>query len=186
MEESQRCRADFNATFNKPGEPGGVSPRRSAHNLTKRQSMTIDELRNALRQALETGKIGVPVSLRLHCQLADREVDLVSALAAVLPLAEDCFSTAPVSLAATQDAGQRQLNVMLQYAAGSTVFVTVGRGSAVRNRLHLLVVGNHGVVRLEGADAFDAGNVGTTADSQRWRAPVAESLKRREAVSVES
>ena len=50
-----------------------------------------------------------------------------------------------------QESG-RQLNLLMRLDAGGILSVSVTRGSSSQVELVLVVVGNHGVIRLEGAE----------------------------------
>ena len=149
--------------------------------------MTLDDLRQTLNQAIETQKIGTPVSLRLHLQLADPQADLISTLAAIMHLADPFVATKPATLVARQEANGRQLTVLLENSQGRTIFLTVGRGSIGTASLYLTLVGNHGVVRLEGAELFDETSVQEfsskhSVDHAEWRTCVEESFGQGQAV----
>jgi hypothetical protein len=138
---------------------------------------TLDDLQTALSDTLATGKIGTPVSLRLHLQLTEPDADLFAAMSAVMQMIEPVFSSSSARLRARQDADARQLNVLLDYTNGETVLLTLGRGCAKQPSLNLLVVGNHGVVRLEGGEMIEesAGST-TSSDGTHWKHVVETSL----------
>lgn len=149
--------------------------------------MTLDDMNAALSEALATGRIGVPVSIRLHVQLPEPDADLARVLATIMRVAATVFSGQPERLTARQDADRRQCNVLVQHAGGPTTFVTLGRGSVTRPSLHLLVAGNHGVIRLEGCELFDGSAARQPAaepDVDRWRGAVAASIASGAAVDL--
>jgi len=125
------------------------------------QAMTgFPEIKAALAEAVQTGKLGVPVSARVHLQLAEdassdesppTEKDWEALRSAVVELFSVCWNEAPETIHVRQHPTGRQHNTLLQTASGNTVCITIGRGCARQSTLHLLVLGNHGVVRLDGA-----------------------------------
>jgi len=148
--------------------------------------VTLAELRQTLDDALGGGSVGVPVAARIHCQLDDPQCDLLAGLASLLALAEGALSPERAArLFARHSDDPRQLSVLVSYSSGQTSFVTIGCGAAAEPALHLLLVGNRGVVRLEGAEQFDpAGGPPTRGDDlKRWRRPVERSL--RDGASIE-
>lgn len=146
--------------------------------------MTFDELRTTLEETLATGKIGTPVSVRLHLQFSDAQADLPRACAAAVQLTSAVFKDSPATLAARRDAQDRQWNVLLKHAGGQTALVTLGRGSAERARCHLLLVGNHGIVRLEG-DEFDESSAQAEPQQvERWRKALETSFAQDAAVRL--
>ncbi len=151
--------------------------------------MTFDDLSTTLWEAVETKRIGIPVALRLHLQLCDPQADLTVAMVASLCLVEPFFNLNPSRLMARRDSADRQLNVLLETADGRTVFVTVGRGSTGQATLHLLLIGNHGVVRLEGAQTFEEEALQGAASElsakvDEWNTRIAQSVARNEAVAI--
>jgi len=148
--------------------------------------VTLAELRQALADALGDGRVGVPVAARIHCQLDDPQCDLLAGLASLLALSEGALSPERgARLFARYGDDPRQLSVLVSYASGQTSFVTIGCGAAADPALHLLLVGNRGIVRLEGAEQFDpAGEPPARGDDlKRWRRPVEQSL--RDGASIE-
>ena len=147
--------------------------------------MTIDELRQTLLEARSTGKIGTPVALRVHVQLQDRQANFSIAVAAVMQLAKSVLEATPIELTARSDIDRRQLNVLFRYAGGQTVLVTLGRGAVSAASLQLLLVGNHGVVRLAGGDGFDERSLTAGDDVDRWNSWIDNSLSRGATVSLD-
>ncbi len=139
--------------------------------------MTLDDLHKTLTDALATGKIGTPVSLRLHLQLVDPSADLAGSMATVMRIAEAVFDIPTATLSAQRDAGERQLNVLIESASGQTVSLTIGRGCTDTSKLDLLLVGNHGIVRLGGTEHFDEASLASPAsaseqDGRDWQVPL--------------
>lgn len=138
--------------------------------------MTLNELNSTLSETVSSGKIGTPVSLRIHLQLPDSQVDLIAALAAVMRVALPLFQTNARTLMARRDSARGQLTALFSLAGGQTVLVTVGRGIVDNGCLHLLLIGNHGTVRLEGAEQFDEESLVFPDGPNPWKSPIEESL----------
>jgi len=141
--------------------------------------MTLEHLRQSLLTVLQTGRIGSPVSLRLHLQLSDAQYDSNAALASLMPLCKAVFHSTPAGLSARRDSGQTQLNAMVSFSGGETLLVSVGQGFSEETRLDLLLIGNHGVVRLEGNDPLENLPAVDVDQVQQWSAAVDRSLKER-------
>lgn len=147
--------------------------------------MTCSEVQSALADAVRTGKLGTPVAARVHVQLVDDAVEPDAVLAPVLEMLRPCFDHPPASVRAREHASEGQWNVLFQTAAGGTVFVTVGCGAANAPGLHLLVIGNHGVLRLEGAECFRPGDLSAAAPApQAWSAAITESLRSGRSIDI--
>lgn len=116
--------------------------------------MTFDEVRNALSDAVQTGKLGTPVAARVHLLVDDNEVDVAGAAEKLLTMLTPCFDQPPATIRARRHDSGRVQSLLMQTRNGQTIFITIGRSD--RSSLHLLVVGNHGIVRLEGGAYFAA------------------------------
>lgn len=116
--------------------------------------MTFTDLRHTLQNVVDTGKLGTPVSMRVHLQLPGKQGDASAALSSVLAMLAPCLNEEPAELQSRRHARHAQTSVLLQTPGGKTVFVTIGFGSANQTSLNLLVVGNHGIAQLEGAGEF--------------------------------
>jgi hypothetical protein len=94
-------------------------------------------------------------------------------------LAETVFSQAPSRLTArTRSETPRQWNLLCDYSGGQTAQLTLGCGAIASSTLHLLLVGNHGVVRLEGAEMFDETSLSATdEETNRWQQAVTSSTR---------
>ena len=146
--------------------------------------MNFHDLRDALTDAVAAGKIGVPVAMRVNLQLADAAVNLSAALEAVIDLAAPVLDGPPTTLNARLNNEPDQWNVLMQTAAGKTLFVTIGKDAGRVSSMTLSVTGNHGVIRLEGAEECEPPDSRTTASSQKWQDAVENSHRQRSVVSV--
>ena len=120
-------------------------------------------LEETLAQAVATGKIGTVVSVRALLHLPDETADLESAAAVLLALAGRLLGSDAGSLVTRGHESGRQLNLLLRLDAGGIVSASVTRGCASQLELALVVVGNHGVIRLEGAEL--ATEIGLNGDA---------------------
>jgi hypothetical protein len=118
---------------------------------------TIDELQDAMTAAIATGKIGTPVALRVHAIVTSDSFNPAATLDAVIGLAGTAFPTKPQRLTARSAGAGQQWNVLLNYAGGQTLSFSIASNPdrSAGNCLHLLLIGNHGIVRLEGAELLD-------------------------------
>ena len=145
--------------------------------------MTFDDLQKTLATTIATEKIGTPVALRLLVHIADLSVVPAALLAIVALWGESIFTASPAKLTARCTADGRQHNVLLNYAGGQTLLLNIFRGST-SDCLQLLLVGNHGVVRLEGGELFDPAGMQAVDESQQWENPLARSLAEKNAVNL--
>ena len=88
----------------------------------------------------------------------------------------------PTTVIARQTSGGTQLNVLVTLENGRTILATVGSGSVSYSVLELLLIGNHGIVRLEGEDRIDKLVLTNDEGVQRWKNAVDRSLNERKQV----
>lgn len=148
--------------------------------------MTIDDLRRALTVAIATGKIGTPVALRVHAIVASDSFDPAAALDIVIGLAGIAFPTKPKRMTARSDPAGRQWNVLLNYAGGQTLSFSIASSPACSggNCLHLLLIGNHGIIRLEEAELFDDCSEKSMENVVYWRQHMTDSHTHNSAVPL--
>jgi hypothetical protein len=138
--------------------------------------MTRNQIRTVLNDAISTGKIGDLVSVRVHAQLPGLDTDLAEVLSGLVEMVSVAFPFPAETLRSRSSQDGNQWNVLIQSENGRTLFVTVGRGSAKNANLSLLVVGNHGVIRLESHDEWEFVPDGLVSSShQSWREAVEQS-----------
>ena len=153
--------------------------------------MTIDDLRRALAETVERGTMGVPVALRVCMQLPALNGTLRDVWSLALEIAGSALPNhRPRRLHAQKTrhgANGRQLSTLVSCDRGETLSITIGCGSAAKPSLDLVLVGNRGVVRLEGGEELiadpNATEGGTRIDPQLWDA-VERSVKERRALDV--
>ncbi len=117
--------------------------------------MNCAELKQALSDAMNTGKLGTPVAVRVHVQLASPtfaapSCGLTGVIDGVLQMLSPVFCEPLSSLRVRRHNEVEQWTVLLQSSTGKTVCITVGCGCRASDSLELLVVGNHGIARLHG------------------------------------
>lgn len=135
------------------------------------------ELQQTLSQILATGQIGTPVALRLSLQLPQPHADLTSYGAACLEWAAEVFANEPARIATQQHARGQQQNLLVSFRGGQTVSVSVGRGAIDRERLDCLLIGNHGMARLEGGDCLAEYAPAAATAPSRWIEWITASLE---------
>ena len=122
--------------------------------------MNCTELKRALADAMNTGKLGTPVVARVHVQLASptfaaTTCGLPGVIDGVLQMLSPAFCEPFSSLRVRRHMDVEQCTLLLQTPTGKTVCITVGCGSRSSDSLELLVVGNHGTAKLHGEEPFD-------------------------------
>ena len=110
--------------------------------------MTFEDLRRTVLETVNAGRIGTPVALRWHL-FSSEQSDRLPGLLAGLALGEEVFATQAVRLACRASHANRQTSLLCQFPAGQTLLATSVCGCGPDRKLQLLVVGNHGIARLE-------------------------------------
>ena len=110
-------------------------------------AVTVQALLKSVRSAVDSGRIGTPVGVRLHWQCADTPLKDAVLLAA--RIADEALSLEQTVWRVRTGRSGRLLNVLGEDRQGRTLLITVCRGAA--RDLGLTVFGNHGVLRLEHA-----------------------------------
>jgi len=117
--------------------------------------MRLQDLSNTLKQAHQTQQIGEAVSFRAHLQLSNATSEVDQSIAAIMSLAGVCFDIDEIESATQSSHKGRQTTMLGTTKAGRSVMITVGAGSAKIAQFHLLVLGNHGSIELDGGHLFD-------------------------------
>jgi len=110
-------------------------------------AVTVHSLLAAIRSAVDSGRIGTPVSVRLHWEFS--EIPLRDAAVLAVRIADEALALEQPAWRVRTGNSDRLLNVLGEDRQGRTLLITVCRGT-VRG-LGLTVFGNHGVLRLEHA-----------------------------------
>lgn len=144
--------------------------------------MNFEELRHSLLETIRTGDIGVPVALRVTSQFGNRAINVIDGAIAAAQLAVVAFSEErPSRLHARKAADDRQLTLLVEYPLGQTFFLTTTAIDGSPSALDLLLIGNHGIVRLEGGELFEP-VASPPPVSEEWRKAIESSLHSNQAV----
>jgi hypothetical protein len=141
------------------------------------------ELSQSLLDTIRTGDIGVPVALRVTSQFGNRSVSVIDGAVAATQLAVAAFSEEkPKRLHARAAADDFQLTLLVEYPLGQTFFLTTTAIDGARSAIDLLLIGNHGIVRLEGGELFDPVEGPAPGRGEEWKAAIESSLRSNQAV----
>lgn len=132
-------------------------------------------LQQSIEQTVRTGQLGTIVSLRIFMSVTD---DADSQLAGWLSWATTLFGSDAAKLFASRDVTGRQTSVLCSLASGATISMTAvltPPDDAREPTLQLLLIGQHGIARLQGGDEIDA-TLPEDKASSRWRSAIEGSL----------
>jgi hypothetical protein len=117
--------------------------------------MRFDDLKRALSAELATESVGVPVSIRVHLSWPDPQCDLAAILESLIAMASTTFGCAVDRTTANENGDGRQLTALCRFEKGQTAVITLTRGCGPEKTLLFLVVGNRGMIRLEGGELLE-------------------------------
>jgi hypothetical protein len=109
-----------------------------------------DELDRTVQEAIQSGRIGQPVFVRLLAALNAADADPEATLLPLAAFAANWIGAAVERVYAVRSTGQNQASVLLEFrsgAAGVVSTLTAGAGGPV---LDVLLLGNHGAIYHEG------------------------------------
>jgi hypothetical protein len=154
--------------------------------------VTLEQLRRALSNSLTDESVGIPVALRICLPISDPQTNLLQCWNAALDLADAAFENLrPARLYAQRESNGRQLSVLVTCRGGQTLSVTTGRGLMDKPSLDLVLVGNRGIVRLEGGECLDQECLLQNRSSHGsghynpWHLAIERSLREQNAVDVD-
>ena len=147
---------------------------------------TIDDLSSTLTAAIATGKIGTPVAMRVHAIVAADTFNPAATLDAVIGLADIAFPAKPQRITARSGGAGQQWNVLLNYAGGQTLSFSIASSPdrSAGNCLHLLLIGNHGIIRLEGAELINNRLGNSPENVVYWRRQMTDSHTKQSVVHL--
>lgn len=146
--------------------------------------MKLADLERALKTELETGRLGVPVALRIHATLPAIEGNVFRMLG---------FFRRLLSLMGNVDRGQVQAEshphakagaILWTEESGVTVFLTLASGARMQQSLHLQLIGNHGMTQLHGGEAWS--DSVTANPPTLWEREIQESLRKGTSIPVKA
>jgi hypothetical protein len=114
--------------------------------------MRIEELQDTLCNVVASGQIGTPVALRLHVHVSKSDLAAIPAEPACFDIAELVFGQTSGKDVTRENSDGRHRSTLRTYPSGQTLLITTTAGLSRTSRMDLLLIGNHGIVRLEGAD----------------------------------
>src|SRR5262245_38087509 len=108
----------------------------------------------AVRQAIETGRIGIPVSARLLLHTVKNADDIPPLMANVLTEALAWFAAKPHTVWASGDVRSGHWTVLVRLTAGQSLIVSVGKQVTELPVTEVVLFGNHGTLSCEGGSAL--------------------------------
>ena len=152
------------------------------YGLPRDDAMTLSDLERAVREVLATGHIGTPVALRIHAAIPDFAGDPANALGIFEPLLRLISEKSNGKVLARKHPSGGHLSVLWTDARGRTFFITLTTTPTCRQSLQVLLIGNHGITRLTGAEAWEEDI--PPAQTPLWSQEIAQSLKQGTSIPV--
>lgn len=144
---------------------------------TKPGIVTLSSLVSAIRDSVDSGRIGTPVNVRVHWQFSETDLAKAAFVAAriadeALALEEPAWRIRNGASAVTQ---RRILNLLAEDRRGRTLLATLCRGKV--NEFSLTVFGNHGTLRLEHAGLDESSLDELPSSEATWQKSLDEAIR---------
>lgn len=146
--------------------------------------MTLSELETSVRQALETGHIGVPLSLKVWLHRPGGSAEAAECLVRLIQRFVPMLRDAPTTLLATRIHDQTCSQILLTGRLGRTALLLVSTPPAGAARVQLLMVGNHGILELSGDSSLSDEPLVVSPDTAAWRDAIEASHRTGQSVDV--
>ncbi len=127
--------------------------------------MTLAEIRQTIQDAIDADQVGVPVAVRWHLRLPSG-TELEPVLADCLGHGERMFDS-PFQKIGLSTESAHVMSALGTCQNGRTVMVSVS-ATDENPAAHVLLIGNRGTIRLEGAELFEPPNVPLKASLDAW------------------
>lgn len=127
--------------------------------------MTLAEIRQTIQDAIDADQVGIPVAVRWHLRLPSG-TDLEPVLADCLHDGERVFGS-PIRKIGLTTQSSRVMSALATCENGRTIMVSTSTTDEIP-AAHVLLIGNKGTIRLEGAELFDPSSVSSEASLDAW------------------
>lgn len=144
--------------------------------------MNLLDFERALESEVKTGRLGVPVALRIHAMIPGINGDILGSLGLFRPLFSLIGNLGRGHVQAKQHPSGQQLTVLWTEESGKTVFLTLATSAKMKQALHLLLIGSHGMAQLEGGEAWCDTLTGELPPI--WEKEIQESLQKRTSIPL--
>jgi hypothetical protein len=144
--------------------------------------MQLADLQRALDSEVKTGKLGVPVALRIHATMPLGEGDIHAALGFFRPFFSLLGNSQKGDVQAKRHPSGQQLAILWTEETRKTAFLTLACSPNMKRGLHLLLIGNHGMTQLQGGEAWSDSLSGEIPGL--WEHEIQESLRKGTSIPV--
>jgi hypothetical protein len=142
------------------------------------------DLERAIKSELETGRLGVPVAMRIHATLPMTAPGMWGVPAFFRPLLSLMGDLRSGQVQAKQHASAKECTVLWTEDSGKSVFLTLATSAKLKQSLHVLLFGNHGMTQLHGGEAWS--DSVTLESPFLWEREIQESLKKGTSIPVKA
>jgi hypothetical protein len=147
--------------------------------------MTLSELETAVWQALETGQIGVPLSLKVWLHRPEGDLEVAENLAHLIERFVPMLRDVPSMLLATGADDGGYLQILLTGRVGRTALFIGSTAHKGGPHVRLLLVGNHGILELSGDSPWTEERAVASPHADAWVAAIESSRRANECVNVQ-
>jgi hypothetical protein len=136
--------------------------------------MQLVDLERTLKTELETGRLGEPVALRIHAVLPSND-NIFSWPGSFRPLLALMGDISSGYIHVQRHASHRQCAILWTTDTGKSVFLTWACPVKAKPSLHVLLLGNHGIMQLHGGETWS--EVIAPKAPSLWEKEIQESLR---------
>ena len=137
--------------------------------------MQLADAERALRAELDSNRLGVPVALRIHAMLPAVDRDILDAIGFFRPFLSLIGDITRGTIQAKRHASGKQCTILWTAETGKTAFLTLIQSPDVRQSLHVLMIGNHGAMQLQGGETWN--DALSDFSPLLWEKEIQESLR---------
>ncbi|MCC7418815.1 MAG: hypothetical protein IT428_00905 [Planctomycetaceae bacterium] len=146
--------------------------------------MTLSEFETAVSQALETGQVGVPLSLKVWIHRPGGGLEVAESLARLIERFVPMLRDAPATLLSTGADDGSHWQILLTGRLGRTALFLLSTSPASVARVQLLLIGNHGVLQLSGDSSLSDEPLAVSPQAGAWREAMEASRRTGQCVDV--
>lgn len=131
--------------------------------------MTVPELCDSVRNALETGRLGTPVNVRLHWEFSESANLLQTVLTTAVEIADLALQLKEPTWRLRLHESGRTLNLLGSDCRGRTLMITLVAEASPQTAL--TIFGNHGILQLN-EGWLDPNSIADSAKQRSWIADI--------------
>jgi len=107
-------------------------------------------LYQTVKEIIDTGRVGIPVFVRLIGRIIPSEDHIIDTLGRILAITGSWFSAVPIRIYVQHKENTAQVTATVEYESGQTAIVSLSIASEFASRIDLMMLGNKGALYHDG------------------------------------